>query len=312
MKFQSPSLVELHAFLTVCELGSFRRAADKLCVTQAAVSRAVARLEQQLDCRLFDRSATGVTVTTRGQQFQNAMGVHVAGLEAGMSSWHRKPKSRTLRLSVVPTLGSRWLVPRLTAMQIAHPDLNIELRQFHYDDDFTRDDVDIWIEVKRPGRPWPRGMRAQYLLGKEVLPVCSPKVFKQLGNYAQFDAKDLTQLPLLYHTNFPNNWSLWMQNMGVNPANLELGAGFDLGNNLIIAACADMGVAVIQPCLIESELASGKLIIPYPKSVSTERGYYVCYRPASSNLDAIIAFSKWVQVQAVETESRLTFILGKR
>ena len=41
MKLRSPSLVELHAFLAVCRLGSFRQAAEDLCVTQAAVSRAV-------------------------------------------------------------------------------------------------------------------------------------------------------------------------------------------------------------------------------------------------------------------------------
>ena len=48
MRFKSPSLPELHAFLAVCQLGSFRQAADVLCVTQAAVSRAVQRLEQRL------------------------------------------------------------------------------------------------------------------------------------------------------------------------------------------------------------------------------------------------------------------------
>ncbi|HRH06233.1 MAG TPA: LysR family transcriptional regulator, partial [Burkholderiaceae bacterium] len=56
MKFNSPSLPELHAFLTVCHLGSFSRAAQALFVTQAAVSRAVQRLEARLDCNLFHRT----------------------------------------------------------------------------------------------------------------------------------------------------------------------------------------------------------------------------------------------------------------
>ncbi len=250
-------------------------------------------------------------MTARGQRFKKAIDSHVTGLETAMSSWQRKPKSSTMRLSVAPTLGSRWLVPRLPALQIAHPDLNIELRQFHYDDDFTRDDVDIWIEVKRPRRPWPRGLHTQYLLGKEILPACTPKVFSQLRNPKKPSPQDLMQLNLLHHTIFPDNWSLWMQNAGVNPANLSLGAGFDLGNNLIVAACADMGVAIIQPCLIESELASGQLMIPYSKSVSTGRGYYVCYRPASNKLDTIAVFTKWLNQQAIESTSRLKSILKR-
>ena len=64
MKIRSPSLVELHAFLAVSRLRSFRLAAEELCVTQAAVSRAVQRLEQHLgDCQLFERSSQGVALT---------------------------------------------------------------------------------------------------------------------------------------------------------------------------------------------------------------------------------------------------------
>jgi len=70
MRILSPSLVELHAFLGVVRHGSFRRAADELCVTQAAVSRAVARLESHLGVRLFDRTASGVRLTAAGGELR--------------------------------------------------------------------------------------------------------------------------------------------------------------------------------------------------------------------------------------------------
>ena len=81
MRFKSPSLPELHAFLAVCQLGSFRKAADMLCVTQAGVSRAVLRLEQHLGCTLLDRTGMRVLPTARGREYQALVEVHVAGLE---------------------------------------------------------------------------------------------------------------------------------------------------------------------------------------------------------------------------------------
>lgn len=296
MKFKSPSLPELHAFLAVCQLGSFSRAALVLFVTQAAVSRAVQRLEQRLECNLFDRTAAGVTPTARGRAFQSLVETHVAGLEEAMTHFTSGNKAMVaskskLRLSVIPTLGTRWLMPRLAQFQSTYPNMAVELRQFHHDENFRRDDVDVWIDVKRP-KAWPRGYQAEYLLGKELAPACIPAIAARLKT-----AQDLLAETLLHHTNFPNNWAVWLRGAGLRHAKPVLGAGFDLGNNLIVAACAGMGVTVIQPCLIENELATGQLVMPFNLPVSTGRGYYVCYRSTQSQSPAVEAFVAWLKAQ---------------
>lgn len=107
MQFKSPSLPELHAFLAVCQLGSFRQAAGVLFVTQAAVSRAVQRLEQRLECTLLDRSGPRVLPTARGREFQQLVEAHVAGLETAVSRFGVRASKRRLRVSVVPTLATR-------------------------------------------------------------------------------------------------------------------------------------------------------------------------------------------------------------
>ena len=293
MKFNSPSLPELHAFLTVCHLGSFSRAAQALFVTQAAVSRAVQRLEARLDCNLFHRTVDGVAPTERGAAFQALVETHVAGLENATALFYsanlqsKKIKNK-LRLSVVPTLGTRWLMPRLPLFQAVHPDIGVELRQFHHDEDFTRDDVDVWIDVKR-AKSWPRAYKAAYLLGKEITPVCTPAIAKRLKR-----TDDLLHESLLHHTNFPDNWAVWLHGAGLSKVKPQLGPGFDLGSNLIVAASAGMGVTVIQPCLIERELASGELVMPFQQSVSTGRGYYVCYRAAQAQNLAVVDFVTWL------------------
>lgn len=296
MKFNSPSLPELHAFLAVCKLGGFSRAAAVLFVTQAAVSRSVQRLEQRLGCPLFERTTAGVTPTARGSAFQTLVEVHVLGLEAAMVNFSSPKQAdasskNKLRLSVVPTLGTRWLMPRLAQFQVVHPEVALELRQFHHDEDFSRNDVDVWIDLKRP-KAWPRGYRAAYLLGKEIVPACIPAIAERLKG-----VQDLQSETLLHHTNYANNWEVWMRGAGLRQAMPDLGPGFDLGSNLIVAACAGMGVTVIQPCLIENELATGQLVMPFNQPISTGRGYYVCHRKALPQSPAVDVFVQWLLAQ---------------
>lgn len=293
MRFKSPSLPELHAFLAVCQLGSFRKAADVLCVTQAAVSRAVLRLEQRLACRLLDRTGPRVLPTARGREFRALVETHVAGLESAIGQFGVSRATHKLRLSVAPTLGTRWLVPRLPQFRALHPDIEIEFRQFHYDENFSRDDVDLWIEIKRPARPWPRGIRARYLLGREIVPACSPALAAGLRQ-----PQDLLKATLLQHTTYPGNWALWLSHAGVADTPPAFGPGFDLGNNLIVAACAAMGVTVIQPALIETELASGQLVVPFRQAADTDRGYYLCSRSAMAGNEAVDRLSQWLQAEA--------------
>lgn len=293
MRFKSPSLPELHAFLAVCQLGSFRKAADMLCVTQAGVSRAVLRLEQHLGCTLLDRTGMRVLPTARGREYQALVEVHVAGLENAFDRFGAPCATRKLRLSVAPTLGTRWLVPRLPQFSALHPDIEIEFRQFHYDEDFARDDVDLWVEIKRPARAWPRGIHAQYLMGREIVPACTPALAAGLR-----EPQDLLKATLLQHTNYPGNWALWLSQAGGVEKLPALGPGFDLGNNLIVAACAGMGVTVIQPALIEPELASGQLVLPFRQAADTDRGYYLCRRAALAGNQSSDQFTHWLQLEA--------------
>lgn len=299
MRFQSPSLPELHAFLAVCQLGSFRQAAEVLCVTQAAVSRAVMRLEQRLQCTVLDRSGPRVVPTARGREFQSLVEAHVIGLENAIGSFGRRASGHKLRLSVVPTFGTRWLVPRLPEFQTRHPDVEVELRQYLHGDGFSREDVDLWIDLKRSPQAWPRGVRASYLMGREMTPACTPALARGLRR-----PEDLLHLPLLHHTNYPGNWGLWLRAVGRAGEEPALGPGFDLGNNLIVAACAGMGVIIIQPWLIEAELNTGQLVLPFPQTVSTDRGYYLCGRAALATNPAVEAFSGWLRHEADRSMQR--------
>lgn len=58
---------KLLAFITLARVGSFTQAAEELHLTQSAISHAIKSLEQDLECRLFDRLGRRVTLTSPGQ-----------------------------------------------------------------------------------------------------------------------------------------------------------------------------------------------------------------------------------------------------
>lgn len=290
MPIRSPSLVELHAFLAVARAGSFRKAAEVLCVTQAAVSRSVQRLEEQLGLDVFERSGSGVRLTPQGVHLQRRTERHVQALEVAAVAMRRESERHTLRLSVVPSLGTLWLLPQLEDFRDLHPEVALEFRQYHHAETFLRDDVDLWLALKAQAtQRWPRHVAADYLVGREIVAVCAPSRARGIRTPAQVLAQ-----PLLYHSNYPDNWRLWADAVGAGSPPIQRGTGFDMVLNLVEAARAGMGMAVVQRCMIENDLAEGRLVMPVAGEASTGRGYYLCRRRAQAPHPASERFVEWL------------------
>lgn len=297
MPIRSPSLVELHAFLAVADTGSFRKAAERMFVTQAAVSRAVMRLEEQLGVDVFARSGAGVRLTPAGDELRRLVAQPVAALEQAATRLQRSPDRLRLRLSVVTSLGNLWLMPRLEDFRARHPEIELEFRPYQREDDFLREDVDLWIALKRQARQgWPRQVATEYLVGREIVVVGAPR-FAHLRT-----ARELMAQPLLYHSSYPENWTLWARALGAELPPDWRGTGFDLVVNLIEAARGGMGVAVVQKCMVEADLAAGRLVMPVPGAASTGRGYYLCRRRAMGAHPAAERFAQWLLAQATASE----------
>ncbi|MEJ7929097.1 LysR substrate-binding domain-containing protein [Ramlibacter sp. AN1015] len=293
MAIHSPSLVELHAFLAVARVGSFRGAAEALHVTQAAVSRAVQRLEEQLGVDVFERSGAGVRLTPQGTALRRRTEKHVAALEAAALALRRPTERLRLRISVAPSFGTLWLLPRLPDFHAHHPEVALEFRQYHHEENFQREDVDLWIALKAQAHQrWPRQVAAEYLVGREIVAVCAPQRARGVAS-----ADQLLAQPLLYHSNYPDNWALWAEAAGSALPAQWRGTGFDLVLNLVEAARAGMGFAVVQRCMVEDDVAAGRLAMPVAACASTGRGYYLCRRRSLGAHPAVERFVDWLRLQ---------------
>ncbi len=123
------SLRQLRAFAAVAELASFTKAAQKLHLSQAALSAIVRELEDQLGCRLFDRTTRAVAMTEAGRLFHPAALATLETLETAAQTLGQigREATQTLRVGFTPTMASSMMPVALARFVAAHPEVSIEI-----------------------------------------------------------------------------------------------------------------------------------------------------------------------------------------
>ncbi|WP_420997004.1 LysR substrate-binding domain-containing protein [Cupriavidus sp. 30B13] len=293
MRLQSPSMSELHAFAAAARLGSFTRAAEELCVTQGAISRAIARLESHFGQPLLKRNAHRLTLTDAGRQLLDSVAGPLAAIENASAALLSRDREHHLTLSAVPTLASVWLVPRLPDFHRRYPEIRLDFAPYRRDEDFSGPAPDAAI---LPGTPehWPH-LQCDYVIGSEVVPICHPdraRARREAGRWAS--PAELLDEPLLYHTTAPANWQHWLWAAGVPSAAPALATGFDQVSILVQAVKADMGVAVLQRCLVREEIAAGRVVAPFDLPIRLARGYFLCAPRERRSHPAFAQFRAWL------------------
>jgi DNA-binding transcriptional LysR family regulator len=128
MRKDIPNLGALQAFEASARLGSFTRAATELALTQSAVGRQVAMLEQRLGVALFSRVRKRLTLTDVGREYAARIRRHLDQIRRDtleISAGHEM--GFVLELAVVPTFATQWLIPRLPDFSRLHPNITVNL-----------------------------------------------------------------------------------------------------------------------------------------------------------------------------------------
>lgn len=303
MRIRSPSLSELHAFAAAARHTSFSKAAEELCVTQGAISRAIARLEVHLGVTLLTRQGRRSVPTEAGLNYLAAVEQAIQTIEAATVQVQARRGSTHLRLSITPTLFSHWLIPRLPDFRQHHPDISLSFAPYQRDDAMVADDIDAWL-CGGDGN-WPRHIAADYVVGRELVPICLPTDLQ--GSHALRKPQDLLTRPLLFHTLHPDYWDAWFKSVDCPHPPLRAAADFERVALLVQAVIAGLGVAMVQRCLVEEDLAAGRIAIAIDRPVLNTRGYYLCYAESRSDFRALTSFRRWLldQGDGVSEEDNL-------
>lgn len=282
-----PSMSMLLAFDMAARTGSFTTAARELSLTQGAVSKQIIALEDLLGVELFARAHHTVELTDAGRTFAREIRPALDQILSATLRAIAHPEGGTLNLAVLPTFGTRWLMPRLPGFLAQHPGITINFVTKLAPFDFRQERLDAAIHFGTPG--WP-GAECTYLMGEEVVPVSAPRFLEQ---HAVTEPRDLAAAPLLHISSRPDSWTEWFVEQGVE----EVASGgmyFEQFLTAAQAAAAGLGAALLPRFLIEKELERGELVEIFDRSLRRDQGYYLVVPRDHADYAPAVAFREWI------------------
>jgi len=284
-----PSLSALQAFEASARHVSFTRAAEELNLSQGAISRQVATLEEMLGVPLFVRVRQRISLTPAGSAYAEEVRDALNRLSAAtLNAVAFKGAGGTLALAILPTFGTRWLIPRLPDFSQNHPEVTINFSTRILPFDFSREPLDAAIHFGDP--VWP-GAVLHRLMGETIIPVANPALVDRLQISKP---EDLLRAPLLKQATRPRAWAEWFTAQGLDHKDAIQGPGFEQFAMVAKAAVAGLGVAIVPRFLVEDELTSGALIIPINQPIESEQAYWLVYPEEKKDRPAVKAFKSWL------------------
>jgi LysR family glycine cleavage system transcriptional activator len=287
-----PPLNALRAFEAAARHESFTKAADELHVTHGAVSRHVQTLEAWLDQPLFERHNRRVALTERGAVYLAEIGAALDRIALATARQIERSERRLLRVNALATFAMRWLIPRLSAFQLAHPATELRLTTSNARLADVQEPFDIAI---RGGPDQVPGHVAQLFLPEARLPVCSPALLARLPLR---QPEDLRQHTLLHAATLPEVWPLWLMAAGVPDLVPQSSVTLEHFYLTLQAALDGLGVAMGPERLVADDLAEGRLIKPFAGPSLPARSYHAYMPEARMHDPAVLAFCDWLRSAA--------------
>lgn len=295
-----PSLNALRAFEAAARNESFTLAAQELFVTHAAISRHMRELEEWLGVALFHRTGRGVRLTEAGMRYAGELTPLFDGFAQATRDIMAAGGLRSLRVSVEPSIASRWLVPRLGRFNELYPEIELSVDPEDRLIDFHAGEADLGIRYG-PGN-W-SGVEGVKLSDVEVFPVCSPKLIAGRTGLAPRELADYH----LLHEQRKEWWNDWLSAAKVDGVEGWRGTMFQ--NHLAIeAAEAGQGFALGDQILCTDSLLEGRLVRPFGIDIREPFSYYIVRAKGSKEQPAGRAFREWLMVEMAETNRRFTQI----
>lgn len=284
-----PSIMALRCFEASARYQSFTQAAQALHMTQSAISKQVAHLEESLNVQLFERSIQGLQLTPIGKLFLEETQSILNHIESSVLKVlaHRN-QAETLNIVSHPTLCSRWLIPLLQGFNRLHPQISLDIQeQFSSADlDITRTDLaflygdGIW-----------RNMTSIKLFEEECVAVCSPALQGlPLQGLDDFKGKVLIQSRAR-----PRAWETYFQTQDFHHDQSYIGPRLDTFTACVNAALIHAGIAIVPKFFVQKELQQGSLVLAWPYHLHTQRCYYMVYPSAMSQSPKILAMLDWIK-----------------
>lgn len=290
-----PPIANLQAFEAVARRRSFALAAAELHLTASAVSHQIARLESQLNIRLFERSAHGVRLSPAGEHYLLHVGAALSAISTATDDL-RQGIRNSLYVHSAPSLASLWLMPRLHRFAQAYPDISLNLSAAHTPSDFALGQADIDL---RYGVPQWGDLVVEPLFEEAIVPMASPAFIKA---HKLTRIEQLLEVPLIQSNVSVVQWSDWFNRFTRLRAPERFPVRFDRAQMSLDAATQGLGVALESVVNAGGHLADGKLkmIFGQDKAIRV-KAHFAVYPERHGKRPAVEAFLSWLHGEAAKT-----------
>lgn len=298
-----PPLENLRIFEAVARLHGFTAAAESLALSHSAVSRRVSELEARVGVQLLQRSSRQVTLTPAGKILFEAAQEALKCIADATAEIRHPAQQGPLLVSCERSLAMRWLIPRLSGFQDAHPEIPVYLSTGGGPIDLMRENIDLAIR-RADFNPGPQAISVPLFM-EYVGPVIAAESARQSSRSAGSTR--------LHTTGRPDAWNFWTahatartrKSVADRPSATRTRAKwqdqyFDHFFLSLQAAEAGLGTAIAPLFLVIDSLTSGRLVAP-SGFIADGTQYIALLRKPLAQHSAEEQFMQWLQSAATET-----------
>ena len=267
-------------FIAVAEAQSFRRAAEQLGVSTAAVSKAIKRLETDLGVRLLERSSRKVALSSEGHALLVRAREAVALLRAGReAAAHGAREPRGIVTVSVPFTLSQQVTPALARLTQQYPSLSVALRFSDRMARFVDEQVDVAV---RMGTLADSSLVARLLFRPRWTTVAAPAYLGRRGTPRK--PEDLARHELLAFVMPGGRRRDWLFRAAPgDEATRELtpagSVDASFGDALVHASVSGVGVAQVLDFMAAEAVARGELLEVLPEFAAAGPPVYAVCLP---------------------------------
>jgi LysR family glycine cleavage system transcriptional activator len=279
--YRPPSVSALQALSIVAESDNFTEAAEKLHLTQSAVSRKIQQLEGHYGVPLLVRSSRSMQLTEQGEAVLEVARRILKELE--MLEERISPRDRPFRIRIFVSLAVRWLLPRLTDFYAQHPDLSLSIETVATEVVDPSGNCDAYILYQPEARedPSPESPTFLTLFEELLVPVCAPSSVNNRPLPKTLD--ELAQYTLIHGSTGQHEWTTWLKANGGSSARKYRHITFNLDELAMNAAARGLGIAMTDWTLAQESINRGDLVVPFGTPLKTS-GAYVLWLQTSGAL----------------------------
>lgn len=283
-----PSTTALQCFETAARHLSFTNAAQEMHMTQSAISKQVAQLEEMLNLSLFYRTPHRISLTPAGKTYYLEVLDILKHIEAATTSlMSNSDNSEVLKIVSHPTFCARWLMPALKGFSQTHPLINLNIKELA--GPFFSEDQNVDVAFLYGDGIW-AGMEAIKLFDEYNVAVCHPDYLKDKTPCTS----NIDKCTLLQLSSRPSAWYEYFRQQDISMDGTFVGPRFDTFHTTISAALLGYGIALVPLRLVAPELQSGALVTAWSYAAKGRGSYYMSYPLSMGSSHKVKVILEWV------------------